>query len=132
MRSLILVLIGLFVGFAVTLIGMNSLRKGTAYPNGVMAVMSAQMDALESSLKQNRCAATDLSPRLQTLRHLGNDLEPAFLPTEDDERFGEHASKLRAALDAALAAPPADCAAAKVVVDRVGAGCQDCHRDFKS
>lgn len=132
MRSLILVLIGLFVGFAVTLIGMNSLRKGTAYPNGVMAVMSAQMDALESSLKQNRCAATDLSPRLQTLRHLGNDLEPAFLPTEDDERFGEHASKLRAALDAALAAPPADCAAAKVVVDRVGAGCQDCHRDFKN
>ncbi len=132
MRSLILVLIGLFVGFAVTLIGMNSLRKGTAYPNGVMAVMSAQMDALESSLKQNRCAATDLSPRLQTLRHLGNDLEPAFLPTEDDERFGEHASNLRAALDAALAAPPADCAAAKVVIDKVGAGCQDCHRDFKS
>ena len=132
MRSLILVLIGLFVGFAVTLIGMNSLRKGTAYPNGVMAVMSAQMDALDNSLKQNRCAATDLTPRLQTLRHLGNDLEPAFLPTEDDERFGEHASNLRAALDAALAAPPADCAAAKVVVDKVGAGCQACHRDFKN
>lgn len=132
MRSLILVLIGLFVGFAVTLIGMNALRKGTAYPNGVMAVMSAQMDALESSLKQNRCAATDLTPRLQTLRHLGNDVEPAFLPTEDDERFSEHASNLRAALDAALAAPPADCAAAKVVVDKVGAGCQACHRDFKS
>jgi hypothetical protein len=132
MRSLILVLIGLFVGFAVTLIGMNALRKGTAYPNGVMAVMSAQMDALDSSLKQNRCAATDLTPRLQTLRHLGNDLEPAFLPTEDDERFSEHASNLRAALDAALSTPPADCAAAKVVVDKVGAGCQSCHRDFKS
>ena len=128
MRSLILVLIGLFVGFAVTLIGMNALRKGTAYPNGVMAVMSAQMDALNGSLKQNRCAATDLTPRLQTLRHLGNDLEPAFLPTEDDARFGEHASNLRAA----LAVPPADCAAAKVVVDKVGAGCQACHRDFKS
>jgi hypothetical protein len=132
MRSLILVLIGLFVGFAVTLIGMNALRKGTAYPNGVMAVMSAQMDALEGSLKQNRCAATDLTPRLQTLRHLGNDLEPAFLPTEDDERFSEHASTLRAALDAALSTPPADCAAAKVVVDKVGAGCQSCHRDFKN
>ncbi|TNJ34727.1 cytochrome c [Arenimonas terrae] len=132
MRSLILVLIGLFVGFAVTLIGMNALRKGTAYPNGVMAVMSAQMDALEVSLKQNRCAATDLTPRLQTLRHLGNDLEPAFLPTEDDERFSEHASNLRAALDAALSTPPADCAAAKVVVDKVGAGCQSCHRDFKN
>ena len=132
MRSLILVLIGFVLGAAVTLIGMNALRKGTAYPNGVMAVMGAQMKGLQSSLKQNRCSAADLTPRLQTLRHLGNDIEPAFLPTEDDERFGEHASNLRAALDAALAAPPADCAAAKVVVDKVGAGCQACHRDFKN
>lgn len=132
MRSLILVLIGLFVGFAATLIGMNALRQGTAYPNGVMAVMGAQMKGLQSSLKQNRCSASDLTPRLQTLRHLGNDLEPAFLPTQDDERFVSHASQLRAALDAALAAPPADCTAAGVVVDRVGAACQACHRDFKN
>ena len=132
MRSLILVLIGLFVGAACALLAMSALRQGTAYPNGVMAVMSAQMGALNESVKQNRCAATDLTPRLQTLRHLGNDLEPAFLPTGDDARFSEHASNLRAALDAALAAPPADCAAAKVVVDKVGAGCQACHRDFKS
>lgn len=132
MRSLILVLIGLFVGFAATLIGMNALRQGTAYPNGVMAVMGAQMKGLQSSLKQNRCSASDLTPRLQTLRHLGNDLEPAFLPTQDDERFVSHASQLRAALDAALAAPPADCTAAGVVVDRIGGACQDCHRDFKN
>ena len=131
MRSLILVLIGLFVGAAATLIAMNALRQGTAYPTGVMAVMSAQMGALNDSVKQNRCAATDLTPRLQTLRHLGNDLEPAFLPTQDDERFIAHASELRAALDAALSAPPADCAAAGVVVDRVNSGCQACHRDFK-
>ena len=31
-----------------------------------------------------------------------------------------------------LFTPPADCAAAKVVVDKVGAGCQACHRDFKN
>lgn len=131
MRSLILVLIGLFVGAACTLILMNALRQGTAYPNGVMAVMSAQMGALNDSVKQNRCAATDLTPRLQTLRHLGNDLEPAFLPTPDDERFIAHASQFRAALDAALATPPSDCAAAGVALDRVKNGCQACHRDFK-
>ena len=131
MRSLVLLLIGLFVGFAVTLVGMNSLRKGTAYPNGVMAVMGAHMKALDTSLTQNRCAATDLTPRLQTLRHVGNDLEPAFLPTQDDELFSKHASAFRAALDAALRTPPADCAAAKVVVDRVGETCGACHRDFK-
>ena len=131
MRSLILVLIGLFVGAACSLVAVSALRQGTAYPNGVMAVMSAQMGALGQSLKQNRCAATDLTPPLMTLRHLGNDLEPAFLPTQDDERFVAHASELRAALDAALSAPPADCAAARVVVDRVNGGCQSCHRDFK-
>ena len=131
MRSLILGVIGLLVGALCTLILMNALRQGTAYPNGVMAVMSAQMKGLNQSLKQNRCAATDLSPRLQTLRHLGNDLEPAFLPTQDDERFSQHASDLRAALDAALAAPPSDCAVARVVVDRVNSSCKDCHRDFK-
>jgi hypothetical protein len=131
MRSLIVGVIGLLVGALCTLILLNALRQGTAYPNGVMAVMSAQMKGLEQSLKQNRCASADLTPRLQTLRHLGNDLEPAFLPTADDERFIAHASELRAALDAALSAPPADCAAARVVIDRVGSGCQDCHRDFK-
>jgi hypothetical protein len=131
MRSLIVGVIGLVVGALCTLILINTLRQGTAYPNGVMAVMAAQMKGLNQSLKQNRCSAADLAPRLQTLRYLGNDIEPAFLPTADDERFIAHASQLRAALDAALSAPPADCAAARVVVDRVGSGCQDCHRDFK-
>jgi cytochrome c556 len=132
MRSLILLLLGLVIGAALTLVGMNALRKGTAYPNGVMAVMDAQMAALDQSLKQNRCAATDLTPRLQTLRHLGNDIEPAFLPTQDDDRFIQHASTLRAALDAALATPPADCAAAGVALERIANGCKACHRDFKN
>jgi hypothetical protein len=132
MRLLVALLIGLFLGFALTLVGMNALRKGTAYPNGVMAVMGAQMKALDQSLKQNRCAATDLTPRLQTMRHVGNDLEPAFLPTTDDERFVQHASRLREALDAALQAPPADCTAARVAVERIGEGCKACHQDFKN
>lgn len=132
MRSLILLLIGLVVGAALTLVGLNALRKGTSYPNGVMAVMGEQMAALDRALKQNRCAAADLVPRLQTMRYLGNDLEPAFLPTEDDDRFIQHASTLRAALDAALAAPPADCAAAGVALERIATGCKSCHRDFKN
>lgn len=132
MRSLVILLIGLFVGFALTLVGMNALRKGTAYPNGVMAVMGAQVAALDNSLKQNRCAATDLTPRLQTLRHLGNDLEPAFLPTPDDDRFVQHASRLREALDAALQTPPADCTAARVAFERISEGCKACHQAFKN
>jgi hypothetical protein len=131
MRYLVVALVSLLVGALCTLILLNTLRQSTAYPNGVMAVMAAQMKGLNQSLKANRCAASDLAPRLQTLRFLGNDLEPAFLPTRDDDLFAEHASRLRASLDAALAAPPSDCASAKVAVDRVNAGCQSCHRDFK-
>jgi hypothetical protein len=131
MRSLIVGVIGLLVGALLTLITINALRQGTAYPNGVMAVMSAQMKTLDQSMRRNRCAASDLMPPLLTLRHLGNDLEPAFLPTQDDERFIAHASELRAALDAAVSTTPADCAAARVAVDRVSGGCQACHRDFK-
>ena len=131
MRSLIVGVIGLLVGALCTLIMINTLRQGTAYPNGVMAVMAAQMKTLDQSVKRNRCAASDLTPPLQTLRHLGNDLEPAFLPTQDDERFIAHASELRAALDAAVSTTPTDCAAARVVLDRVNSGCQSCHRDFK-
>lgn len=132
MRSIVLVLIGLFVGFAATLIGMNALRKGTAYPNGVMAVMGAQMGALDQSLKGNRCAATDLTPRLQTLRFVANDIEAAFGETTDDAKFAEHAGKLRASLDAALEAPPADCTAAGVALSRIGESCKGCHTDFKN
>jgi len=131
MRSLVVGVIGLLVGALLTLITINALRQGTAYPNGVMAVMAAQMKSLDQSMRRNRCAASDLMPALLTLRHLGNDLEPAFLPTQDDERFIAHASELRAALDAAVSTPPSDCAAANVAVDRVSAGCQACHRDFK-
>ncbi|MBW8366484.1 MAG: hypothetical protein K0M70_01300 [Arenimonas sp.] len=131
MRFLIVAVISLLAGSLLTLIAINTLRQGTAYPNGVMAVMSAQMKSLDQSMKRNRCAASDLMPPLLTLRQLGNDLEPAFLPTQDDPRFIGHASELRAALDAAVSTTPADCAAARVAVDRVSAGCQACHRDFK-
>ena len=37
------------------------------------------------------------------------DLEPAFPDLKDDARFAQHASKLRATLDAALASPPLNC-----------------------
>ena len=121
----------LISALALACLAWGAQAQGTAYPNGVMAVMSAQMGALGQSLKQNRCAATDLLPRLQTLRHLGNDLEPAFLPTQDDERFVRYASDLRAAVDAALAAPPSDCAAAGVALNRIGGTCKACHDDFK-
>lgn len=132
MRMLVVALVGLFLGATLTLIAMNALRKGTAYPNGVMAVMAAQMKHLGESVKQNRCTPNDLQPRLLTLRQLANDLEPAFLPTLDDQRFGERAAAMRGAVDAALADLPDNCTAAGLALDNIGRTCKDCHRDFKN
>ena len=131
MRALVLVLIGLAVGALCTLIAINTLNRGTAYPNAVMAMMGQQMKALDRSVKQSRCAPTDLTPRLQTLRFVANDIEPAFADQQNEAQFGRYASDLRAAADGALIAPPASCAAAAAALANLGKSCDSCHRDYK-
>lgn len=131
MRSLILLLIGLAVGAIGAGILMNALSRETAYSKGVMAVMNAQMKALDKSVKANRCTANDLLPRFQTLRAVANDIEPAFTPTADDEKFGRRASDLRAAEDAALMTPLSTCPAALAAIHKIGDTCSNCHQDFK-
>jgi len=131
MRSLILLLIGLAIGVICTGIVMNALSRETAYSKGVMAVMGAQMKALDKSVKANRCTANDLLPRFQTLRAVANDIEPAFTPTSDDDKFGHRASDLRAAEDAALMTPMSTCAAANAAIHKIGDSCGNCHQDFR-
>lgn len=132
MRSLILLLIGLAVGVLCTVILVNTLHRGTAYPNAVMAVMGQQMKALDKSIKQSRCASTDLTPRLQTLRFVANDIEPAFADMQAEAQFGRYASDLRAAADAALMTPPASCTAAVAAISNLDKACDSCHRDYKN
>ena len=125
----ILFVLGLAIGAVGAAMATNAMHKREAYPHGVMAVLAAQVGALDKSVKANRCTANDLLPRLQTLRAVANDIEPAF--QDDDEQFGKYASGLRAAADAALVTPPGNCAAAAATLDRVGEACSSCHRDFK-
>lgn len=132
MRSLVLLLVGLAVGALCTLIAVNTLNRGTPYHRAVMTMMGQQMKAIDKSVKASRCAATDLSPRLQTLRLVANDIEPSFAGVEDDPQFNRYAADLRAAADAALTAPPASCAAASATLSNLGKACDSCHRDFKS
>jgi cytochrome c556 len=131
-RSLILLLIGLAIGVICTGIVMNALSRETAYSKGVMAVMGAQMKALDKSVKANRCTANDLLPRFQTLRAVANDIEPAFTPTSDDDKFGHRASDLRAAEDAALLTPLTTCANATAAIHKIGDTCGNCHQDFRN
>lgn len=132
MRSLILLVIGLLVGALCTVIAINTLNRGTAYPNAVMALLGQQMKAMDTSIKQSRCASTDLTPRLQTLRFVANDIEPAFADMKDEAQFGRYAADLRSAADAALMTPPATCAAATAALSKLDKACDSCHRDYKN
>jgi hypothetical protein len=131
MRLVVLFLIGLAVGALGTLVAINALHRGTPYPNAVMAMMGQQMKAMDLSVKANHCAATDLVPRLQTMRFVANDIEPAFAGDIDDAQFARYAADLRAAADGALMNPPASCSAASATLSRLGKACDSCHRDFK-
>ena len=72
--------------------------------------------------------------RLRTLRVLADDFDSAFLPlpSGDDAEFRRQTSAYQAALDAALAAAPQDCAALASAVGPVGDACKACHRDFRN
>jgi cytochrome c556 len=131
MRTLVMLLIGLVVGALCTSAVMNALERKSAYPHAVMTMMGQQMKALDASVKANRCASTDLTPRLQTLRFVANDIETAMVDLKDEAQFVRYAGDLRAAADAALMTPPSSCAAAKTAVDSLAKACDSCHRDYK-
>ena len=131
MRSLVLFLVGLAVGAMCTLIAVNALDRGTSHHDAVMALMGQQMKSIDQSIKASRCASTDLTPRLQTLRFVANDIEPAFPDLQAVEQFGRYAAGLRRAADAALMTPPANSAAAAAALTSLDKACDSCHRDFK-
>lgn len=131
MRSIVLLLVGLVVGALCTVIAINALDRGTSHHDAVMTMMAEQMRAMGGSLKANKCAATDLVPRLQTLRLVANDIEPSFAGDIDDPQFNRYAAELRAAADSALASPPASCQAASAAMSNLKKGCDSCHREFK-
>lgn len=132
-RYLFLFLIGLAIGIVGTVMVMRALEaREDPYPHSVMHVMDAHLHALGANVKQNRCAATDILPHLQTLRLVSNDIEVAFAGEFDDPRFAEHASDLRAALDGVLASPPLNCAGVGTTAKEIGGKCKACHQDFRN
>lgn len=131
-RYLFLLLLGLVLGTIGTVMAMRALdQRKDHFPDSVMQVQQWHMGRLKSNVDGNRCAATDTIPDLQALRMMANDLEPAFPDLADDQRFKDHASGLRAALDAALASPPINCAGAGTTLGTVGEACKACHQDFR-
>jgi hypothetical protein len=130
-RYLFMALLGLVVGAVGTVMITRALHeRKDHYPEAVMYVMQAHMAALKRNVAENRCAATDTLPHLTTLRHLGNDLEPAFAGLRDEDAFRKHAGGLRASVDATLASPPLNCAGVQAAMAKIGESCKACHNDY--
>ena len=132
MRYLVVLIVGLLAGAVLTVMLMRTLQaRRDPFPDSLMQVISRQAQLLQQSQAQNRCAVTDVTPRLQTLRALSDDVDLAFPQLRDDSRFQQHASQLRATLNDALASPPADCAALGKLNEQLKADCRACHQDFR-
>ncbi|MHB8911220.1 MAG: hypothetical protein ACYC42_00885 [Lysobacter sp.] len=132
-RYLFLFLLGLVIGIVATVMAVRALdARKDHFPESVMQVQQWHLGQLKSNVEQNRCVPTDTLPHLQALRTMVNDIEPAFPGLRDDKRFVEHASKMRASLDAALASPPLNCAGVGTIAGKVGEACKACHQDFRN
>jgi cytochrome c556 len=131
-RYLFLFLLGLVIGAVATVMAVRAIQaRKDHFHEGVMFVQQWHLGQLKNKVEQNRCAATDVLPNLKALRTLADDLEPAFPDLADDKRFAEHASKMRARLDAALASPPLNCAGVSTTAQGIGETCKGCHQDFR-
>jgi len=134
-RYLFMFLLGLVLGSVAVVMGWRALEARKTwqdrYPPATMHLFQAHTAQLQQLAKAHRCTAADTLIHLEMLRHLGNELEPAFAELGNDRRFVEHAAQLRAVLDQALTVPPQQCEQLASVQADIGAACKACHQDFR-
>ena len=132
MKNAILFLIGLLIGATGASIAGNALRARDAYARGTMNVMQHHYGSLRENLRTKQCNATKTAFALEQLRALSNEIEPAvYADSTPESAFREFGSRLRDALNAGIAAAPADCAALAPVAEKVGKVCDECHQQYR-
>jgi len=131
MRAIVFVLIGLFIGALGAVAAIGALKQGTPYPKAVMAVMGQQMGALKGMREKESCKAEDIALRLNILAGMGAELESAFLPIGDDDKFKLRAQAYRDAISAAQAKDANTCDALGEAMKGIGGSCKGCHDDFR-
>ena len=132
MKQIVLLLVGVLVGAVGAVIVSNALRARDAYPRGVMDVMQHHYGGLRENLRAQRCDAHKSQLALTQMRALSNEIEPAMYPDSTPESaFREFDARLRDALDAGIAAAPADCAALVPIAEKVGKVCEECHQQYR-
>jgi len=134
-RYVFVLILGLLLGVIGVVMALRALESGKTwqdrYPSAVMQLMFAHSAQLGQKAEANRCTLSELTPHLDALRMLGNDLEPAFAELGTDRRFMAHASDFRGRLERILADPPHQCEALNEARSDIGAACKACHQDFR-
>ena len=126
MRLAILFALGLAIGAIATANIISALRQRDAYPRGLMHVMQHDLGALRADARTLRCDA-GATTSLQQLRGLSGGIETAVYGDDPpDPPFAEYARRLRSALPATV-----DCKALPQALEKVGAACDTCHRQYR-
>jgi cytochrome c556 len=132
MKNAILFLIGLFIGAAGASIAGNAMHARDAYARGAMDVMQHHYGSLRENLRAQRCDANQSKLALTQMRALSDEIAPAIYPdTTPESAFREFDTRLHDALDAGIAAAPADCAALAPIAEKIGRVCEECHQQYR-
>jgi len=129
MRAALLILLGLVIGIVGTVPVMNALNARNPLPKAVMTTMNYHMHQLTGALKGQRCEAASMQDSLQHMQVIASDIQAAFPGAP--QAFVDDAAHLRDALQSAVQAAPADCAALAAAIKPVGKACQSCHQQFR-
>lgn len=132
MRMVVMLLLGVFIGGLGAVTAISAMRQKTPVSKAVMAVSGHHLRALDAMVESGRCEADAVDSRLRTLRAVAHDIDAVFLPgSGDDSQFRIYSGDLRAALEGAIGATPADCPALAAQLKTIGAACKACHEDFR-
>jgi len=132
MRSILLLVLGLVVGALAAVKVSNVLNLRDAYPRGVMFVMQHHLGTLAYSMREGKCPAAATQMHLDRIKAMQPEILQAFagnLAAKPD--FRKHKQKLSDAVDAAIAAAPADCPALRKQVSQIGGACKSCHEVYR-
>ena len=102
-RYAVVFVIGLVSGLFALLVILRVVESrrtwDTRYPGALMHLYQAQLAQLHGDLAAGACTPARALPRLETMRALSNDLEPAFPDLRDHRRFVAYRDQLRDAID---------------------------------
>jgi hypothetical protein len=127
MRQIILLIVGVVAGAAAGISVVNTLRQRDAYPRGLMDVMQHHYASLRNDVRRGHCELSE--QQLSVLKNLAGEIGDAVYGEDiPDSSFREYNARL---VDALSAPSSTDCKALAPLVQKIGATCDECHRQYR-